>query len=335
MKKKIAFFDAKPYDRQFFDLKNEYFGFEIKYYKDKLSPDTVVLARGCDAVCGFVNDQFSREVIDQLIEMEIPLIAMRCAGYNNVDLRRACNRVRVVRVPAYSPYAVAEYALALILTLNRKTHRAYYRVRDNNFSIVGLSGFDLHGKVAGIIGTGKIGRILIHILNGLGMKVLAYDAFPDEKVAKEECFEYVSLDELYERSDIISLHCPLMPKTFHLINETSLGKMKKSVMIINTGRGGLIDTKALIVALKRHEIGAAGLDVYEEESRWFFEDFSGDGVNDDVLARLLTFPNVLVTSHQAFLTEEALSKIAEVTLSNMQDFFDGKELVNEVSCDGS
>lgn len=329
-KKQIAFFDAKPYDRTYFDKLNNEGLYDIKYFESRLNVDTVGLAEGADAVCCFVNDQLNREVIDSLVEMDIHVAVLRCAGYNNVDLDAAWNRIHVLRVPAYSPHAVAEYALALMISLNRKTHRAYSRVRDNNFSISGLEGFDFNGKTAGIIGTGKIGRILIKILNGLGMNVLAFDAFPNQVAAKDENFKYVSLDQIYSEADIISLHCPLTPETKHIINEHSLSKMKKEVMIINTGRGGLIDTKALISSLKERRIGSAGLDVYEEESNWFFEDFSIAGVNDDVLARLLTFPNVLITSHQAFFTREALENISRTTFENLTAAFGGKALDNEI-----
>lgn len=327
---KIAFFDTKPYDRiSFNELVSEY-GFSIKYYEAKLNRDTVGLAKGYDAVCAFVNDTIDDEVLNALDDMGISLLVMRCAGYNNVDLKTAFNKVHVLRVPAYSPYAVAEHALALIMTLNRKTHKAYQRTRESNFSIVGLTGFDLHGKRAGIIGTGKIGRITIGILKGLGMDVVAYDAFPNHDAAKAEGFSYVGLDELYQTADVISLHCPLTPDTRHLINIDSIARMKDGVMIINTGRGGLIDTQALIEGLKNRHIGAAGLDVYEEEEEFFFEDLSESGISDDVLARLLSFPNVLVTSHQAFLTREALNNIAETTLKNIEDFAQGRNLKNEV-----
>lgn len=328
--KRVAFFDSKPYDREYFNRLNTEGEFKFKFFESKLTPDTAALATGYDAVCGFVNDDFSEEVIGLLEQQGVKLAAMRCAGYNNVDLKAAFGKIHVVRVPAYSPFAVAEYAVALIMSLNRKTHRAYYRVRDNNFSIAGLSGFDLNGKVAGVVGTGKIGRILMRILNGFGMEVIAYDAYPNEQAAADENFSYVELDELYRRSDLISLHCPLTPETHHLISDEAISKMKPGVMIINTGRGGLIDTRALIEGLKNRKIGSAGLDVYEEEGSWFFEDFSVAGIDDDVLARLMTFPNVLVTSHQAFFTDEALTNIAETTLSNLRTFFGGTEMINEV-----
>jgi D-lactate dehydrogenase len=330
MNKKIAFFDAKPYDRQSFDRANTGFGFDITYYDAHINPQTVELAYGFDAVCAFVNDIINKKVIDNLFEHDIEIIALRSAGYNNVDFKAALGKVHVVRVPAYSPYAVAEHAAALILSLNRKTHRAYYRIRDGNFSINGLLGFDMNGKTAGIIGTGKIGRCLISILKGFGMEILAYDVYPDRDYKKEAGIKYVSLDELFERSDIISLHCPLTPETEHMINENSIKKMKDGVMIINTGRGKLIHTSALIKMLKAGKVGSAGLDVYEEESEYFFEDYSTQMISDDILARLITFPNVLITSHQGFFTSEALHNIAETTLENIKEFFDGGYLKNEI-----
>jgi len=331
MKKlQIAFFDAKPYDELSFDEVNENFGYSIKYFKPRLSVDTVKLAEGFDVVCAFVNDDLGEGVLKTLVDFGVKVVAMRCAGYNNVDLQTAYGRIHILRVPAYSPYAVAEHALALILSLNRKIHKAYYRTRDMNFNINGLLGFDLHGRVAGVIGTGKIGRILIHILRGIGMEVLAYDPFPNEDFARKEGFSYVELPELYAKADVISLHCPLTQDTFHLINKESIEMMKPGVMIVNTGRGQLIDTRALIWGLKKHIIGCAGLDVYEEEGDYFFEDFSNEVIEDDVLARLMTFPNVLVTSHQAFFTKDALRNIAETTLNNIKAFDSDEKLTNEI-----
>ena len=315
---KIAFFGAKPYDIASFDKINERYEFDIRYYKGHLNINNVVLTQGVDAVCIFVND--TAAVIDALVANGVKLLALRCAGFNNVDLNAARGKLPVVRVPAYSPYAVAEYTLALMLSLNRKIHRAYWRTR-----------FDMHGKTAGIIGTGKIAKILIHILKGLGMRVLANDLYPDEKFAKEEGITYVSLDELYKESDIISLHCPLTDQTRYLINDDSIAKMKDGVMIINTGRGLLIHTNALIEGLKTKKVSAAGLDVYEEEGDYFYEDKSDKIIDDDVLARLLSFNNVIVTSHQAFFTKEALHNIAETTLRNIKDFEEGRPLVNEVT----
>ena len=328
--KTIAFFDSKDYDREIFNKINEKYNFDLKFFDDHLTPETVILARDADAVCIFVNDQLTAELIEQLNEYDIKLTALRSAGYNNVDLKAAYKNMHVVRVPAYSPYAVAEHTVGLILSLNRKIHKAYYRVNDNNFTISGLQGFDMHGKNAGVIGTGKIGKILIDILNGFGMNIYAYDPYPDHEYAKKTGYEYVDLDTLYKKSDIISLNCPLTKETYHMINKESLAKMKDNVMIVNTGRGHLIDTKALIDALKHKKIGSAALDVYEEESKYFFEDFSSQLISDDVLARLLTFNNVLITSHQGFFTTEALNNIATTTLQNVTDYFEGKDLKNEI-----
>lgn len=330
MSVKVAFFDSKPYDEASFKKCNEKYGFDIHFYKGHLNIDNVVMAKGSDAVCIFVNAVADAKVIDELVDYGVKLIALRCAGYNNVDLKATKDRIKVVRVPAYSPHAVAEHTLALMLTLNRKIHKAYSRTREGNFALNGLMGFDMYEKTAGIIGTGKIARILIRILKGIGMKVLAYDVYPDKDIAKELDFEYTTLDDLYSRSDIISLHCPLNKDTEYIINNRSISKMKDGVMIINTGRGKLINTNALIKGLKSKKIGAAGLDVYEEESDHFFEDHSNVVIDDDILARLLSFNNVIVTSHQAFFTNEAMKNIAETTLQNIRDFFDGKELVNEV-----
>ncbi len=327
---KIAFFDAKPYDQEFFQSNSRDYDFELKFFPNHLTFDTAELARGCQAVCIFVNDHCTSSVIDKLLALDVQLVALRCAGYNNIELQSAYQRLHVVRVPGYSPSAVAEHAAALLLTLNRKTHRAYFRTRDNNFSIGGLLGFDLNGKTAGVIGTGRIGQAMIRILNGFGMRVLAYDPFPYQKTSEELPFTYVELEQVFRESDVISLHCPLTAQTRRLINEQSLTLMKDGVFIINTGRGQLIDTQALIEGLKSRKIGAAGLDVYEEESDYFFEDFSDSFISDDVLARLLTFNNVLVTSHQAFFTAEAMNSIAQITLQNIQDFFTGKSLTNEI-----
>ncbi len=327
---KIAFFDAKPYDRQSFDQVNEAYDYEITYFDTHLNTNTVELTQGFDAVCAFVNDTIDKPVIDHLVEHGVRIVALRCAGYNNVDFNSAFERLPVVRVPAYSPYAVAEHAAALILSLNRKTHKAYYRVREGNFSINGLQGFDMHGKTAGVIGSGQIGRCLINILKGFGMHVLVYDPFPYQSYAKEQEITYVKLSELYSRADVISLHCPLTPDTRYMINKEAISTLKEGVMIINTGRGQLIDTKALIKGLKSGKIGAAGLDVYEEESEYFFEDRSVELIKDDVLARLLTFPNVLVTSHQGFFTSEALNNIAHTTLNNLKDYFENGLLANEI-----
>ncbi len=330
MSKKIAFFDAKPYDQKSFTEINRDFGFDISYFDAKLNAQTCNLAAGFAGVCAFVNDDINARVIESLVQNGVEIIGLRCAGYNNIDFKAAFEKIHVVRVPAYSPYAVAEHAVAMMLTLNRKTHKAYLRTREGNFSINGLLGFDMFGKTAGIIGTGKIAKCLIAILKGFGMKILAYDHKPDEVYAASTGLQYVTLEELYAASDIVSLHCPLTSETSHMINRAAIDQMKPGVMIINTGRGKLIDTVALIDGLKSGHIGSAGLDVYEEESDYFFEDKSAELITDDVLARLLTFPNVLVTSHQAFFTGEALRNIAETTLTNFKEYFAGGYLANEI-----
>jgi D-lactate dehydrogenase len=324
------FYDTKPYDRQFFDEANSGYGFDITYYDGRLDRHTVLFARGYAALCGFVNDVVDAETIEILKAGGVELIALRCAGYNNVDLEAAYGNVHVVRVPEYSPHAVAEHSVGLMLALNRKTHKAYYRVRDGNFSINGLLGFDMKGKTAGVIGTGKIGKCIISILKGFAMDIIASDPYPDETFAARAGIRYVPIDELYRLSDIITLHCPLTPQTHHMIDKSAINRMKDGVMIINTGRGKLIKTGALIEGLKSGKIGSAGLDVYEEESGYFFEDFSMSMISDDVLARLLTFPNVIITSHQGFFTTEALANIANTTLGNVQEFFNGGYLRNEV-----
>nr|WP_320059390.1 2-hydroxyacid dehydrogenase [uncultured Bacteroides sp.] len=327
----IAFFGTQPYDESSFNLKNADFGFDVRYFKGHLNKNNAILTQGVDAVCIFVNDTADADIIDIMAANGVKLLALRCAGYNNVDLDAAIAAgIKVVRVPAYSPYAVAEHTVALMLSLNRRIPRATWRTRDGNFSLHGLLGFDMHGKTAGIIGTGKIAKILIQILRGFGMNILAYDLYPDHNFAREHQVVYTSLDELYHSSDIISLHCPLTEQTKYLINDYSISKMKNGVMIINTGRGQLIHTNALIEGLKNKKIGYAGLDVYEEEGDYFYEDKSDRIMDDDVLARLLSFNNVIVTSHQAFFTQEALGNIANTTLQNIKDFIDKKPLANEV-----
>lgn len=321
---KIAFFDAKPYDREWFDRINT--KFEIRYFEGRLRPENVKLAEGCRAVCAFVNDEINAKTINSLAEMNVEVILMRCAGFNNVALSAAEGKIKVLRVPAYSPYAVAEHTMGLILALNRKIPRAYIRTRDFNFSLVGLTGFDLHGKTAGVIGTGRIGRVFIDICKGFGMNIVAFDPFPSEI----EGVEFVSKEELFRRSDIISLHCPLTRETRYIIDEEAISQMKKSVLIVNTSRGRLIDTEALLAALNEKRIGGAALDVYEEESGLFFEDNSDKIVTDEVISMLVSRPNVIITSHQAFLTDEALRNIAEVTLKNFDDYLHGRPLENEV-----
>lgn len=322
--KKIAFFDTKPYDRIWFDHYNK--NYEIDYFEEKLNFHTAKMAEGFDGVCAFVNDDISARTIDRLYNLGVKTIAMRCAGYNNVDIKAAEGKITVTRVPAYSPYSVAEHAMGMLLMLNRKLHKAYIRTRDFNFNISGLEGVDLHGKTAGIIGTGKIGRIFIDICRGFGMNVIAYDLFPQ----KDAGIEYVELDTLFKTSDIISLHCPLTENTHHILDENAFSKMKKGVFIINTSRGGLVDAPALLDALNSGTVRAVGLDVYEEEADLFFEDNSDKIVTDETLSLLLTRPNVLITSHQAFLTREALQNIAEVTLKNLDEFFSGSDITNKI-----
>jgi len=323
---KVAFFDTKPYDKTWMEPLSVEYGYDIKFFEHKLNADTAVLADGYEVVCAFVNDTLDSDVIDILHNAGVRLIALRCAGYNNVDMKSAYKKITVVRVPAYSPFSVAEHAAALMLSLNRRIHRAYVRTRDNNFNINGLMGIDLNGKTAGIVGTGKIGRIFIDICKGFGMKTIAYDPYPVDNPD----FEYVSLNSLFEASDIVSLHCPLTPETKHIVNADSLARMKSEALLINTSRGALVDTHALIDALRSSSIGAAGLDVYEEEEEYFFEDFSNEVLVDDDLARLLSFPNVLITSHQGFFTREAMQEIAAVTMKNIQAFETDKALVNEI-----
>ena len=322
---RVAFFDTKPYDKIYFDALKDDYGIEIEYFESKLSPRTAVMAKNVKAVVAFVNDDVCKETIDVLKENGVEIIAMRCAGYNNVDLAAAKDVMTIVRVPEYSPHAVAEHTLALLLTLVRKTHKAYIRTRDFNFSLSGFVGFDLYGKTLGAIGTGKIGRAFIDICKGMGMNVIAYDPFPNQGY-----IEYVSLEELFQRADIISLHCPLTNETYHMINDYSIRLMKDNVFILNTSRGALIDTESLIDGIRSGKIGGAGLDVYEEESEFFYEDFSESILKDDLLSRLIMMPNVLITSHQAFLTHEALKRIAEITLGNIRSWFDGEELENEI-----
>ncbi|WP_299353699.1 2-hydroxyacid dehydrogenase [uncultured Porphyromonas sp.] len=327
----IAFFGTMPYDKATFREVNEQYGFDIKYYTGNLSLNNVSLTQGVEVVCIFVNDDVDAELIQHLKDNGVRLIALRCAGYNNVDIAAAQRAgIAVVRVPAYSPHAVAEYAVALMLSLNRKIQRASWRTRDGNFSLNGLMGFDMYGKTLGVIGTGKIAKVLIGILRGFGMKILAYDLYPDHAFAEANDVRYVTLDELYAASDIISLHCPLTPETEYIINRESIAKMKRGVMIINTGRGRLIHSEDLIEGLKTKQVGFAGLDVYEEEEPYFYKDKSDKIIDDDTLARLLSFNNVIMTSHQAFFTAEATQNIAHTTLSNVRDFVEGRPLLNAV-----
>jgi D-lactate dehydrogenase len=330
---KIAVFSTKSYDRVALDDANHEYGHELVYFEPRLTPETVALVRDFDGVCPFVNDQLTAEVLVTLAGAGVRLLTLRSAGFNHVDLRAAAEQgIVVARVPAYSPHAVAEHATGLILTLNRKLHRAFNRVREGNFSLEGLLGFDLHGRSVGVVGTGRIGTTFCHIMAGFGCRLLAHDPQPNEEV-RQAGAEYVELDALFRASDIIALHLPLTPDTHHLINAAAIRRMKKGVMLINTSRGGLVDTVAVIAGLKSGRIGALGLDVYEEEADLFFEDLSGTVIQDDVFARLLTFPNVLITGHQGFFTVEALRNIAQVTLANATAFETGRGALHEVVLD--
>ena len=322
--KKIAFFDTRPYDKIYFDKLGK--NYEITYFEEKLNHHTAKITEGFDAVVAFVNSDINARAVERLHERGVGLLAMRCAGFSNVDITAARDKIKVVRVPDYSPHAVAEHALALLLALNRRIYRAYIRTRDFNFNISGLTGVDLYGKTAGIIGTGKIGRTFIDICRGLGMKILAYDPFP----AKDSGIEYVTLERLFTESDVISLHCPLTESSYHIIDRKALDSMKQSAFLLNTSRGALVDSEALLDVLNAGKLRGAALDVYEEEAELFYEDMSDKIIRDDTLALLMSRPNVLITSHQAFLTEEALENIAEVTISNLDEFFAGKPLTNEV-----
>ena len=327
---KIAFFDTKPYDRPSFDRYGAEHGVTFKYFETKLNEDTIELASDCDGVCVFVNDTVNAAVIDRLCEMGVKVVALRCAGFNNVDMKHAFGRIHVLRVPAYSPDAVAEHTMALLLTSVRRIHKAYIRTRDFNFSLAGMTGFDLHGKTVGVIGTGRIGRVFIEICRGFGMKVLAYDKFPFEGLDNGDTVRYTDVNTLFAESDIISLHCPLTEETYHIIDSAAIDRCKKGVVLLNTSRGALVDAEALLQGIKSRKVGAACLDVYEEESDFFFEDFSGHILEDDTLARLISMPNVIVTSHQAFLTEEALANIAETTVQNLVEFSRESRCQNEL-----
>ena len=327
----LAVFSTKPYDKEYFEkFKNEY-DIKISYYEASLKPNTAKLTKDFDAVCVFVNDVLNKKTIETIAKKGVRLIALRCAGFNNVDLN-ACkeNNIKVVRVPAYSPEAVAEHAMALILTLNRKTHKAYNRVREGNFSLTNLIGFNLYKKVVGVVGTGKIGAAFCRIAKGFGCEVLAYDINKNEELEKNGV-KYVSLDELFNKSDVISLHCPLNEKTKHIIDKSSIEKMKKGVLLVNTSRGALVNTKDVITGLKSRKIAFLGIDVYEQEENLFFKDLSESIIKDDLLLRLNSFPNVLITSHQAFFTKEAMTEITTTTLNNIQEFMNDEKLTNEVS----
>lgn len=328
---KIAIYDTHKFEVPFFQKANEELKHQLTFIEGRLTHETVSLSTGHDCLCCFVNDKVDAEVLKMAKANGVRLIALRSAGFNHVDLKAASSLgLKVVHVPEYSPYAVAEHAVGMIMTMNRKLHKAYNRVKEENFSLNGLVGFDLHEKTVGVIGTGKIGKVFGKIMSGFGTNVLLFDKYPDEAYARSIGGRYVSLDEIYKQSDIISLHIPLTPETKYMINGDAIKKMKKTVMIVNTGRGKLIDTKALVSALKNGSIGYAGLDVYEEEEGVFFEDKSESGITDDCLARLLTFPNVFITAHQAFLTQEALSNITQTTLESAKDFESGKLLKHEI-----
>ncbi|HEY9623703.1 MAG TPA: 2-hydroxyacid dehydrogenase [Crinalium sp.] len=328
---KVAVFSTKPYDRQFLEIANYDHEHELVFFEPQLNRETAMLASGFPAVCIFVNDQADASTLKILASRGTRLIALRCAGFNNVDLKVAAQLgMIVVRVPAYSPYAVAEHAVGLLLTLNRRIHRAYNRVREGNFALDGLLGFDIHARTVGVVGTGRIGIVFSQIMKGFGCKLVAYDTYHNPE------FEalggtYVELPELFRRSDIISLHCPLTPETYHLVDEKAIAQMKPGVVLINTSRGALIDTTAVVQGLKSQRVGALGLDVYEQESDLFFEDLSNRIIQDDVFERLMTFPNVIVTGHQAFFTKEALQNIAETTLSNITDIEQGQSCANQIS----
>ncbi|MBL3657473.1 2-hydroxyacid dehydrogenase [Fulvivirga sediminis] len=325
---KIAVFSSKSYDKESFESHNN--GVQFKFYEANLNLDTVKLAAGFDGICAFVNDHLDADVLEKLVANGIKMVALRCAGFNNVDLAAADRLgLKIYRVPAYSPQAVAEHALALILTLNRKTHKAFNRVREGNFSLERLSGFDIYNKTVGVVGTGKIGGIFAKMMKGIGCEVIAYDAYPNDEL-KKAGIEYVSFEKLLNKSDIISLHCPLTPETNHLINAKSFAQMNDGVMLINTSRGALIDTKDAIEALKSGRLGYLGIDVYEQEEQLFFRDLSESIIADDMITRLISFPNVLITAHQGFFTNEALSQIAVTTIKNINDFAAGVENNNEV-----
>lgn len=328
---KVAFFSTKPYDRQFFEKTNAQYGHELVFFEPRLAPETAPLAHGFPAVCLFVNDKADAQVLETLAANGTKLIALRSAGFNHVDLKAAAQLgVQVVRVPAYSPYAVAEHTVGLVLMLNRKLYRAYNRVRDDNFALEGLLGFDLHDRTVGVVGTGKIGTIFAQIMRGFGCHILGYDAYPNDTFRAIDQAQYADLPELLQKSDILSLHCPLLPETYHLIDVNAIEQMKPGVMLINTSRGGLIDTPAVIEGIKSGKIGYLGIDVYEQEDDLFFEDLSDTIIQDDAFQLLQSFPNVVITAHQAFFTQDALESIAKITLSNITEVEQGHPCANEV-----
>lgn len=326
----IAIFDAKPYDITFFSKENESYGYDLHFFEFRLKSTTAHAAKGFDVVCAFVNDIIDEKTISILKEHNVQLITMRCAGYNNLDLKALFNTIHVTRVPAYSPYSVAEHAASLLLALTRKIPQAFNRTKTGNFTLGGLTGRDLHNRTIGIVGTGKIGKIMAHIAQGFGMKLALFDVYPDHAWAKSIGAEYLSKEDLFKKADVLTLHCPLTPETHHFVDRPSIELMKKDAVIINTGRGALIDTRALVHALKHKLIGGAALDVYEEEDKYFFEDWSTEVIEDDTLVRLMTFPNVIITAHQAFLTQDALEAIAHTTFENVRAFFAGEALENEI-----
>lgn len=326
---KVAFFDTKEYDKKLFNEYNKEYQYDITYFESTLTAETAPLTKGYDAVCIFVHDKVDAKTMEILEENGVKLVALRCAGFNNVDLENKGN-IRVVRVPQYSPYAVAEHAVALLLNITRKLYKSYQRTRKYNFTLDGLLGFDIHGKTVGVIGTGKIGKVFIKIMKGFGTNVIAYDLYKDEQASKEIGFEYVSLEELYEKSDIISLHCPLTKETENIINEESINKMKDGVVLINCSRGKLINTASLIKAMETGKIGGVGLDVYEDEEEFFLRDMTNSYKRDTNLSILLSMPNLIITSHQAFFTSEALNKIASDTCQNIKEIFSGEECLNEL-----
>ncbi|MFZ5939997.1 MAG: 2-hydroxyacid dehydrogenase [Bacteroidota bacterium] len=328
---KIAVFSAKSYDKDFLLQANRSYGYELEFFEAPLNRKTAGLSAGFEVVCAFVNDQINRETLEQLSRHHIRLVALRCAGFNNVDLEAAASLgITVLRVPAYSPHAVAEHAVALIMALSRKTHKAYNRVREANFSLDRLVGINIHGKTVGVYGTGKIGQVFAGLMQGFGCRVLAYDPYPSEELRKRGV-DYVDSGELFSRSDILSLHCPLTPETYRIVNSTTLEQMKKGAMLINTSRGKLIDTQEVIAALRSKHLGYLGMDVYAEEERLFFRDLSEMIIDDEMIMQLMTFPNVLITAHQAFLTHEALTEIAHTTMENIRTFEQGLKSTNEVT----
>lgn len=328
---KVAVFSAKSYDKEYLNQANEAYSYELEYFEAPLTPRTAKLSAGFDVVCAFVNDQINQETLEILASNEIKLVAMRCAGFNNVDLESADRLgISILRVPAYSPHAVAEHAVALIMALSRKTHKAYNRVRETNFSLDRLVGINIHGKTVGVYGTGKIGQVFAGLMQGFGCELIAYDPYPSAEL-KEKGVRYVSEEELFSKSDILSLHCPLTPETFQVINKKSLSLMKKGAMLINTSRGKLISTPDVINALRSKQLGYLGIDVYAEEEKLFFRDLSERIIDDEVIMQLMTFPNVLITAHQAFLTQEALHEISLTTLENIRSFEEGRKSPNEVS----